>query len=205
MKSVEKRGKSVEEAVSLALEELGKTEDEVDIEILEEAKQGLFGLLGQKGALVKVSEKASRADAAERFLAEVLSAMQLEGSFETTTEEGYIFINILGDDLGSLIGRRGQTLNSLQYLSNLAVTRHSAGQERIVLDVEGYRRRREETLKTLALRLADKVKRTGQPVMLEPMSAQERRVVHTALQDSQYVMTKSEGEDPYRKVVIIRK
>lgn len=205
MTVVEKRGKNVEEATALALEELGATEDQVVIEVLDEPSKGLLGLIGNKGARVRVTLKESRVAAAERFLIDVTDAMGLEAEVSSTVEEGYAFVDLEGKDLGSLIGRHGQTLNALQYLANLASARGTTGMERIVLDVGGYRRRREETLRLLADRVADKVRRTGQSVSLEPMTAQERRVVHTALQDSPYVTTKSEGEDPYRRVVVLTK
>jgi spoIIIJ-associated protein len=205
MRFVEKRGRSVEEAVALGLEELGAGQEDVNIEILEEASKGLFGILGLKGARVKITLKETRAEVAERFVSEVVSAMGFESTHESKIEEGYLFINVRGRDLGSLIGRRGQTLNALQYLVNLAAAKGTVGTERVVLDVEGYRIKREQTLRALAQRLADKVRRFGQSIMLEPMSAQERRIVHTTLQNNPYVMTKSEGEEPFRKVIIYAK
>lgn len=202
MKFVEKRGKTVEEAVELALAELGAEEDDVNIEVIEEATKGLFGLLGTKGVKVRVSMKESRAVAAERFLRDVVEAIGLEASIVTTVEDDYAFIEMTGEELGLLIGRRGQTLSALQYLANLASAKGTIGRERVVIDIEGYRKRREQTLGALAKRVADRVRRTGHSVMLEPMNAQERRVIHTALQGDRYVATRSEGEDPYRKVVI---
>ncbi len=202
MRSLEKRGRTVEEAVAAALEELGVEESETQVEILEEPAKGLFGILGSKDARVRVSVKESKEEAAMRFLGEVLSTMGYRTDVETSVADGYVFINVLGDDLGALIGRRGQTLNALQYLVNLAAMRETSGDERIVLDIEGYRKRRERTLQALARRIAERVRRTGYSVALEPMTAQERRVVHTALQDDPAVITKSDGEEPFRKVVI---
>lgn len=206
MKSVEKRGKSIEEAVAMALLELGAKEADVTIEILEEPSKGLLGFIGSKGARVKVSLKETRPEAAERFLREVTEAMGVHASrISTEVQDGYAFINLEGKDLGILIGRRGQTLNALQYLVNLAAAKGTVGNERIVLDVGGYRKRREESLRILARRIAEKVRRTGRNIALEPMSAQERRIIHTALHGHPYVTTRSEGEEPYRKVVIISK
>lgn len=205
MKAVEKKGKSVEEAISLALEELGASEEDVSIEVLEESQKGLLGFIGSKDARVRVTLRESRVEAAERFLREVMDVMGLDTDIETNVDGEYAFIDLEGKDLGALIGRHGQTLSSLQYLVNLASGRGTTGDERIVLDVGGYRRRREQTLTVLANRLAERVRRTGHSVALEPMSAQERRVVHTALQGNPYVTTKSEGEEPYRKVVIVSK
>lgn len=203
MKQVEKRGKTVDEAVRAALKELGVGQDEVDIEVLEEAAKGLFGLIGTKEARVVVRLREDRRQVARRLIRDVLAAMSLEVTIGTEEREGATVFNLEGPDLGILIGRRGQTVDALQYLVNLAANRIGEGEKaRIIIDVEGYRRRREETLQRLAERLAERVRRSGQSVVLEPMSAQERRVIHLALQDNQYVGTQSEGEEPQRHVVI---
>ncbi len=203
MKQVEKRGKTVDEAVKAALKELGVGQDEVDIEVLEEAAKGLFGLIGTKEARVVVRLREDRRQVARRLIKDVLAAMSLEVTIGTEEREGATVFNLEGPDLGILIGRRGQTVDALQYLVNLAANRIGEGEKaRIIIDVEGYRRRREETLQRLAERLAERVRRSGQSVVLEPMSAQERRVIHLALQDNQYVGTQSEGEEPQRHVVI---
>lgn len=203
MKQVEKRGKTVDEAVKAALKELGVGQDEVDIEVLEEAAKGLFGLIGTKEARVVVRLREDRRQVARRLIEDVLAAMSLEVTIGTEEREGATVFNLEGPDLGILIGRRGQTVDALQYLVNLAANRIGEGERaRIIIDVEGYRRRREETLQRLAERLAERVRRSGQSVVLEPMSAQERRVIHLALQDNQYVGTQSEGEEPQRHVVI---
>lgn len=203
MKQVEKRGKTVDEAVKAALKELGVGQDEVDIEVLEEAAKGLFGLIGTKEARVVVRLREDRRQVARRLIKDVLAAMSLEVTIGTDEREGATVFNLEGPDLGILIGRRGQTVDALQYLVNLAANRIGEGEKaRIIIDVEGYRRRREETLQRLAERLAERVRRSGQSVVLEPMSAQERRVIHLALQDNQYVGTQSEGEEPQRHVVI---
>lgn len=203
MKQVEKRGKTVDEAVKAALKELGVGQDEVDIEVLEEAAKGLFGLIGTKEARVVVRLREDRRQVARRLIKDVLAAMSLEVTIGTEEREGATVFNLEGPDLGILIGRRGQTVDALQYLVNLAANRIGEGERaRIIIDVEGYRRRREETLQRLAERLAERVRRSGQSVVLEPMSAQERRVIHLALQDNQYVGTQSEGEEPQRHVVI---
>ncbi|MGE5590275.1 MAG: RNA-binding cell elongation regulator Jag/EloR [Bacillota bacterium] len=202
MKSVEKRGRSVEEAVSAALLDLGVTAEQTVVEVLEEPARGLFGLIGSREALVRVTVKETKEDVARRLLQDVSRTIGLDVEITTRRDEDYIFLDVKGDELGILIGRRGQTLDALQYLTNVAASRASSEKQRIVVDVEGYRRRREETLQRLAERLADKVRRSGQSMELEPMSAHERRVIHLALQDSPYVTTYSEGEEPFRKVVI---
>lgn len=202
MKSVEKRGRSVEEAVSAALLDLGVSAEQTQVEVLEEPARGLFGLIGSREALVRVTVKETKEDVARRLLQDVARTIGLDVEITTRRDEDYIFFDVKGDEMGILIGRRGQTLDALQYLTNLAASRASGEKQRIVVDVEGYRRRREETLQRLAERLADKVRRSGQSMELEPMSAHERRVIHLALQDSPYVTTYSEGEEPFRKVVI---
>lgn len=202
MISVEKRGRSVEEAVAAALQELGVQAEQAEVEVLEVPARGLFGLIGSRDALVRVTVKESKEDLALRFLQDVARAIGLDVEISTRRDEDYVFFDVRGDELGILIGRRGQTLDALQYLTNLAVGRVSGERQRIVVDVEGYRRRREETLQRLAERLAEKVRRSGQSMELEPMSAHERRVIHLALQNSPYVTTYSEGEEPFRKVVI---
>ena len=201
-KSVEKKGRSVEEAVAAALQELGVRADQAEVEVLEEPSRGLFGLIGSRDAQVRVTVKETKEEVARRLLQDVAGAVGLDVTITTRREEDYLFFDVRGDELGILIGRRGQTLDALQYLTNLAAGRASSERQRVVVDVEGYRRRREETLQRLAERLAEKVRRSGQSVELEPMSAHERRVIHLALQDSPYVTTYSEGEEPYRKVVI---
>jgi spoIIIJ-associated protein len=142
--------------------------------------------------------------AAKTFLIDVFGAMGMEVSVETVLdlEEGELQVMMAGDDMGILIGKRGQTLDSLQYLVSLVVNKETEGYLRVKLDTENYRERRKETLETLARNISYKVKRTKRPVSLEPMNPYERRIIHSALQNDRYVVTRSEGEDPYRHVVI---
>ncbi len=207
MSAVEKIGKTVEEAVSLALTELGVDEKRVEIEILETPSKGLFGLIGNKPAKVRVTlKKVDAVAVAKDFLQNIFTAMQLDVMIEKMTGEEGIIFNLRGRDLGILIGKHGQTLDALQYLTNLAANRDVEDERvKIVVDVEDYRKRREETLYRLAERLADKVKRRGERVVLEPMSRHERKIIHMALQDDKRIATYSEGEEPYRKVVIALK
>ena len=205
MKAVEKKGRTVDEAVAAALTELGAVQEEVVIEVLEEPNKGFFGLIGGKGALVRVTRIERKEDVVRRVLGEIAEALGLQVQIEGRADEESVVLNLRGPDLGVLIGRRGQTLDALQYLVNLAGSKNSVGRERIILDVEGYRQRRAETLERLAARLADRVRRTGESVALEPMSAHERRVIHLALQENPYVTTHSEGEEPFRKIVISAK
>lgn len=203
MKVVEKTGKTVEEAIEAALAYLRISRERARIEVLEEpAKKGLFGLLGMTQARVRVTYEDNPGEAAVAFLEKVCQEMGVEAGFDVSQEGDFWHINISGPELGILIGRRGDTLEALQYLTNLAVGKQVGERVRIIVDVEGYRQRREETLIRLAKRLSEKVKRTGGRVVLEPMNPHERRIIHTALQDESRIATFSEGEEPNRRVVI---
>lgn len=202
MKFSEKTGKTVEEAVDLALKELGVKREEVDIEVLEEPSKGIFGLIGVRPARVKVTLKEMPSQRAGMLLENILKAMQLSVKISVKEKEDGIFINLEGPDLGVLIGRRGETLDALQYLVNLSVNKNQEVKKKVIIDIEGYRNRREATLKKLALKLADKARQKGRNIVLEPMSSQERRIIHTALQGRDDIYTYSEGEEPYRKIVI---
>ncbi len=202
MRTTEARGRTVEEATSAALQELGVGRDQAEVEVLEEPAKALFGLIGGREARVKVTVKERKEDVARRLIQDVATAIGMDVTITSRQDDEYLALDVRGDELGILIGRRGQALDALQYLVNLAAGRVSSERQRIVVDVEGYRRRREETLQRLAERLAEKVQRTGERTELEPMSAHERRVIHLALQDSPHVTTYSEGEEPFRKVII---
>lgn len=204
MKVVEKRGKSVDEAIGAALEELGVSVDDVVVEVLDEPTKGLLGVIGRKAALVRVSVKSDPEDVARMQLTALLDAMEIDYMIETveTLEPGLVRINIMGNDMGLLIGRKGETLNAIQFLLGLMVNRVSEERIRVVLDVENYRLKKEENLKNLAVKLSEKVKKTKRSVTMRPMSPRERRIIHTALQNDPEIFTFSQGEEPERKVVI---
>lgn len=203
---IEKTGKTIDEAIELALAELEVTRDRIDYEVLEVPSKGLFGFIGSKLAKVKVSVRMiDPVEEAKKFLESVFKAMNINVFMEKMTHDDHVVLNLRGEDLGVLIGKHGQTLDALQYLTNLAANRDAAERSRIILDVEDYRKRRAETLSRLAMRLADKVKRRGERVVLEPMSPQERKIIHMALQDDSRIVTYSEGDEPFRKVVIALK
>lgn len=202
MKTVEKAGKNVDEAVDLALKELAASIDDVEVEILEESSKGILGLLMVKQARVKVTLKENSLQRASVLLKNIFQTMDLDVTTDISENEKAVFINLEGPDLGILIGRRGETLDALQYLVNLSVNKNQETRKKIIIDIEGYRSRREKTLEKLALKLADKAKQRGRNVVLEPMSAQERRIIHTALQGRDDIFTFSEGEEPYRKIII---
>ncbi|QDR83092.1 RNA-binding cell elongation regulator Jag/EloR [Sporomusa termitida] len=202
----EKTGKTIEEAIELALAELGVSRDRIDHEVLEVPNKGLFGFIGSKLAKVRVSIRPIDPVAeAKQFLNSIFKTMKINVSMESVNNEDHVVINLRGEELGILIGKHGQTLDALQYLTNLAANRDADERSRIVLDVEDYRKRRAETLSRLAMRLADKVKRRGERVVLEPMSPQERKIIHMTLQGDNRIVTYSEGDEPYRKVVITLK
>jgi spoIIIJ-associated protein len=267
MTAVEKVGKTVEDALAEALQELNLTRDQVDVEVLEEPSKSFFGLVSRK-AKIKVTPKAepeptvqqilaeaaaevtkeagtdkveapeekqepeaeaakpaegqaaeehtarkeprefvvdeAAVEAAKEFLRKIFEAMKIKVVMEKFVNRnlGSVIIKLHGDDMGILIGKHGQTLDALQYLTNLVANKNATSRMHIVIDVEDYRDRRVETLTRLAKRLAEKVKKSGQKVVLEPMNPHERKIIHTALQADKSVTTLSEGSDPYRRVVI---
>lgn len=203
MKSVEKVGRTKDEAVAEALRDLGISADQAQVEVISETStKGLLGLLGGKAVKVRVSVKEDVAQTAGLFLREMLVNMGILAQVEIFKRKYNTTLNINGKELGILIGKHGQTLDAIQYLVNLSVNKNRTEKERIIVDVEGYRKRREETLKKLAVRMADKVKREKRKQVLEPMSPHERRIIHSTLQECKGVFTYSEGEDPYRHVII---
>lgn len=202
MKVVEKVGKTIDEAIELGLQEFGVLRDEVIIEVLEEPSKGLFGLIGSRPAKIKLTLKDNPVRRADRLLQSIFKAMEIPVEVNIKEQDQVLNITIEGPDLGVLIGRRGETLDALQYLMNLATNKNQEQRRKVILDVEGYRHRREETLQKLATRLADKAKQRGRSVVLEPMNSQERRIIHTALQGRDDIYTFSEGEEPFRKIII---
>ncbi|ABB16180.1 RNA-binding cell elongation regulator Jag/EloR [Carboxydothermus hydrogenoformans] len=205
MREIEVTGKTVEEAVSLGLEQLGVDRSLVEIEILEQPSKGILGLFGQKPAKVKLTIKSKVMEKARKFLDDVISAMGVNVGYEVLERDDHLLINLYGSDVGILIGYRGETLDALQYITNLAANKNEITPRRIILDAQGYRERREKTLIRLAEKVAEKVRQKGRPFALEPMTPQERRIIHTALQNFEGVYTYSEGEDPNRKVIIAPK
>ena len=204
MNMVERTGRTVEDAITEALIELGATSDEVEIEVLDKGPSGIFSLFSSKQAKVRVSKKSSLEDIAGSFLSNVFEQMKMEVKVALEVDEkNNMNIELSGDNMGVLIGKRGQTLDSLQYLVSLVVNKESDHYVRIKLDTEDYRKRRKKTLETLAGNLANKVKKTGKKFTLEPMNPYERRIIHSSLQNNKFVTTHSEGDEPYRKVIIV--
>lgn len=199
---IEKTGRTVEEAVEQAIAELGIPREETDIEIIEQPSKGFLGLLGSKPARVKVSVRNSPVRRVKGIMTDILNTMDLQARLDIVEKDNTVTINLEGENLGILIGRRGETLDALQYLVNLSINKNQENRKKFILDIEGYRTRREDTLKKLAHKLADKAMQRGRNVVLEPMNSLERRIIHTALQGRDDISTFSEGEEPYRKIII---
>lgn len=203
MKNIVMLGKTVEEALKNALKELNVTEDKVEYEVIEEGNKGLIFGLGSKPAKISVTVKRDYVNEAETFLRSVLDTMGIIAEIEIKELKDVIDITLNGPKMGLIIGYRGETLDSLQYLTSLVVNKyHDIPYKRVVLDTENYRAKREETLKRLADKTAYKVKKSGRPFKLEPMNPYERRIIHSALQGDASISTYSEGEEPYRKIVV---
>ena len=205
MDKITKSGKTVDDALHEALKELNASKDEVEVTVIDPGTKGFLGMFGGKDAVIQVAKKFQPDKIAVAFLDEIFQAMGFTVSIETKLKEKHLSIELKGDEMGVLIGKRGQTLDSLQYLVSLVVNKGSAPYISIILDTENYRQRRKETLESLAFNLAKKVKQTKKNVVLEPMNPYERRIIHASLQNDRYVTTYSEGEEPYRNVVITLK
>ncbi len=206
MDYIEVTGKTVEDARTEALIKLGTTSDQIEVEVVEKGSSGFLGI-GSKPAVIRVRRKFTMEDCVKDFLNQVFEAMDLKVDISVEVEEDNhtVDVELKGDEMGVLIGKRGQTLDSLQYLTSLALNRHTDEYVKVKLDTEDYRKRRKETLENLAKNIAYKVKRTKRPVSLEPMNPFERRVIHSTLQNDKYVSTHSEGEEPHRHVVVTLK
>ncbi len=204
--------KTVDDAITNACQEFTVTSDRLDYEIIEEGSSGFLGI-GSKPAVIKArikeeeKKEASVTDVAKQFLKEVFEAMNLAVVIEADYDEAEknLDIDISGEEMGVLIGKRGKTLDSLKYLVSLVVNKDKEDYIRVKVDTENYRQRRKETLENLAKNISFKVKRTKRPVSLEPMNPYERRIIHSALQNDRYVTTHSEGEEPFRRVVVTLK
>ena len=206
MEFIEVSAKTVDEALTEASISLGIPSSEIEYEVVEKGSTGFLGI-GSKNAVIKARKKFSVEENVKEFLKSVFAAMEMEVEIivKINEEEKTIDVELKGEDMGILIGKRGQTLDSLQYLTNLAVNKHSENYYKVKVDTEDYRKRRKDTLENLAKNIAYKVKRTKRSVELEPMNPFERRVIHSALQNDRFVTTHSEGEEPYRHVVVTLK
>lgn len=206
MDFIEVSAKTVDDAITESLVKLGTTSDKIEYEVIEKGSSGFLGI-GSRPAVIKVRKKSDIEDYVNDFLCSVFQAMgmQVEILINKSEDGKIVDVELKGEEMGVLIGKRGQTLDSLQYLTNLAVGKQITEYVKVKIDTEDYRKRRRDTLENLAKNIAYKVKRTKHPVSLEPMNPFERRVIHSALQNDRYVSTHSEGEELYRHVVITLK
>ena len=206
MEFIEVSAKTVADAITEACQKLEVTSDKLEYVVVEEGSSGFLGI-GSKSAIIKAKIKSSIADIAKDFLKDVFAAMNMVVAVDVKYDEDNknLDVDLSGDEMGILIGKRGQTLDSIQYLLSHVVNKESEEYIRVKVDTEDYRKRRKETLENLAKNIAYKVKRTKRPVSLEPMNPYERRIIHSALQNDKYVTTHSEGEEPFRRVVVTLK
>lgn len=203
MKTLEMTGKTIREALDNALKSLKLTEDKVEYEVLDEGSKGFLNLIGTKPAKILVKVKNDYNEEAKLFLRNILNSMKVQAEIRIKEENDVIYINLTGPKMGIIIGYRGETLDAIQYLTSLVINKNQdIPYKKVVLDTENYRKKREETLIRVAEKTAYKVKKTRRPYKLEPMNPYERRIIHSALQDNEYVYTFSEGEEPYRRVVL---
>ncbi len=205
MKNVTIERATVEEAIKAALEELRAERNDVEIEVINEPSKGLFGLIGSKNAKVKVTVTNGPEEAASKFFDVLLKKMDISADYEVSFSDDVLKVDITRiseDDKGIIIGKRGKNLDEIQFLLNLIVNKGRQNYIRVIFNVEDYRAKREETLRRLANKMADKCRYYKRKVRLEPMNPYERRIIHSTLQEQNDIITYSEGEEPFRKVVI---
>lgn len=202
MREITASGQTIEEAVASALKQLDLTKDQVETEVIDEGKKGFLGIFGSALAVVKVTEKQDVIEETADYLIEVTKHMGVDVKVETTTEDKHITYELTGEKLGLLIGKRGKTLNALQYLANLVLNRTGNRYYSVTVDAEGYRARRRDTLEELAFKMMEKALRIKGKVALEPMPAYERKIIHSALQKKTDISTYSDGKEPHRHIVI---
>lgn len=203
MRQVTATGETVEEAVHSAIEQLNTSKDQVEIEVIDEGKKGILGLFGAKPAIVKVTLRKDPVIEAEKYIQTISHHMGVSDiKIDIERDDQQVTFNLSSEKIALLIGKRGQTLNALQYLVHLAINRGGDKYYKVILDAEGYRERRRITLEKLAHRMAERAKRIKRKVALEPMPAFERKIIHTALQDEEGVRTSSDGKEPHRHIII---
>ncbi|MDO4535375.1 MAG: RNA-binding cell elongation regulator Jag/EloR [Clostridium perfringens] len=203
MEFIEATGKNINEALKNALNQLKTTQDKIEYTVLDEGSKGFLNIIGVKPVKISVKLKKDAVLDAKKFLQAILMKMNVKADILINEVNKDLHINITGQNIGTIIGYRGETLDSLQYLVSLVVNKNNeSSYKRVFLDAENYRAKRQETLKLLADRTANKAKRYKKPIRLEPMNSYERRVIHGALQNNNEVKTYSEGEEPFRRVVV---
>ena len=207
MEYLEFKGKTLDEAITAATVALGITSEKLEYEIVEKGSAGLLGFINSKPTIIKAKKKVTIIDMTTEYLDSIFKAMKIDTKvcIKYNEEDGVMDIDLEGAEMGVLIGKRGQTLDSIQYLTSLFVNKENTSYIRVKVDTENYRARRKDTLENLAKNIAFKVKRTRKPITLEEMNPYERRIIHSALQNDKYVTTHSEGEEPFRRVVVTLK
>ncbi len=215
MEEYEFEGKTTDEAIEKACNQLNLSKDEMEIEVIEPGSAGIFGIVGTRKAKIKVIVKSTEEEQAEteedelevakKTLQDILGLIPMDTTVEARTEDGKILLNIEGDKSGLLIGRKGKTLDALQFIVNKIVNKALAKRVQVVVDAENYRQRRRDSLIQMALKMGDKAKRIRKPVTTAPLNPRERRIIHLALKDDNALDTKSRGEGLLKKVVIIPK
>lgn len=202
MREITASGQTIEGAVQSALEQLDTTRDHVEVDVIDEGKKGFLGIFGSKRAIVKVIILKDQIEQAEEFLREVTMNMNVSAEVATSTKENHVTFELSGEKIALVIGKRGQTLNAIQYLVHLVINKDGRQYYTVTVDAEGYRGRRKETLESLAQKMAHKATRLNKKVALEPMPAFERKIIHSALQNNGTISTYSDGVDPHRHIVI---
>jgi len=204
MRTVTAKGKTIDEAIQNALEMLNTTKDKVTFKVIDLPSAGFMGVFGSKPAKVEVSVNDETDDIIRDFLTEVFEKMQIKAEFEIKfdEEEGMIVVDIKSEQTGVIIGKRGATLDALQYLVSLVVNKDKEECTKVTLDVENYREKRKRALQDLADKIAQNVQRKRGRYALEPMNPYERRIIHASLQNYKNIITYSEGEEPNRHIVI---
>jgi len=209
MDRIEVEGKTVEEAITKACEELKVPKERLSVEVISDGSSGVFGLVGVKKAKILVNvipaNEERKSSKAKMVLEDILKRLRVEATVELKEDSDLIFLDIKGDGSGLLIGRRGQTLNALQYIINKIASKDPQDKRQVIVDTESYRERRKELLISLAKRLSEKAKKKGVPITTGPLDASDRRIIHLALKDDEGFSTKSKGEGVYRRVVITPK
>ena len=203
MKQVVKQAKNVNEAIKLALSELGTTIENVDVKIIDEGASGFMGLFGKKDAVVRVCPKFDSVSSLEELVYSYLKSMNIDSTIKVTKKaDSHMLVDIQDDKLGFLIGRHGNTLEAFEHLINLAINRKSPYHLYVTINVDNYLQIRQQTLTKLAQNVANKVKETKRKFIFEPMKPNERKIVHIALQNMNNIKTTSIGKDPERKIIV---
>ena len=202
MRSIESVGKTIDEAIQFGLEKLGKKKNEVEVKIIEIPTKGFLGFIGTKDAKVKITVVDNPEEDVKNFLKDLFRGMDLEVQIRIDRKGDTLNVDLEGPNMGVVIGRRGQTLDAVQYLTNLVVNKGKEEYIKVFIDTENYRKKREETLIRLANKMARKVRKIEKTITLEPMNPYERRIIHSTLQGNPFVQTYSEGDEPFRKVAI---